>query len=87
MKIVELKNKHVAAWQRAIKAAKPGDVENIAQLPNAWFYEITIRAAYDAGWFADATEQQLEELTFKQSEKLATEVLQAYSATQAVDPN
>ena len=87
MKIVELKNKHVAAWQREIKAARPGDVENIAQLPNAWFYDITIRAAFKAGWMPDATEDQIDDLTFKQAEKLATELLQAYSATQAVDPN
>jgi len=87
MKIVELKNRHIAAWQREIRAMKPGDVNNIAQLPAAWFYEITIQAAFNAGWMVEVTQEQVSDLTFKESEKWATELLAAYNATQDVDPN
>lgn len=87
MKIVDLRNKHIAGFQRELRAARPGDVDNIAQLPDAMFYEIANRAAFNAGWFGEATEQELDDLTYRQAEKLATEIWTAYNEARTVDPN
>jgi hypothetical protein len=87
MKIVELKNKHIAAWQRELRKAKPEDIAHVGELPDAMFSEIAVQCAFNAGWLEDVTQEQIDGLTFKQAQAWALDIWKAYNAAREVDPN
>ena len=87
MAIVPLKNKHLSAFTRAIRALKPADIENVAQLPDAEFYDVACHAALQAGWLNGMTAEAVEELSYAEAAALATEIWQAWQEARAVDPN
>lgn len=89
MQIIPLKNRHIAALQRELRAAKAANLgtANLAELPDAMFNDIAIQAAFKAGWFGETTEAEIDDLTFQQAEALALEVWTAYNEARTVDPN
>lgn len=88
MDIVALKNKHLSRWVRELRERKPDDVDNIGQLPDVMFYEISIDAALAAGWFGpDVTQEQVDELTYAEAQALSGVIWEAHGKARGVDPN
>lgn len=81
--------KHTANWRRAIEKRRPdGDkLDNLVALPTDYFVELAIDAAFEAGWFGEATQEHVEALTVKQATVLAGEIWRAYGEAYSADPN
>jgi hypothetical protein len=89
MKLIdELKQGHMAKWTRAIRELKPADVEALTALPHAEYYEVAIKAAVKAGWFANGTkEADVDNLLPDEARILSDEIWSRYRATYMPDPN
>ena len=84
----DLRQRHIEGWTAALRALKPDDVEQIARLPNAEFYGVSVRAAIRAGWFGDdADEDAVGDMLPAEVAELSAQVWEAFEDATNVDPN
>ena len=86
--IDDLRQRHLTAWTRALREMKPADVENIQNLPEIEFDDVTVKAAIKAGWFEHATDPTLvDDMKAGEVNKLSGEVWKAFNEARRIDPN
>jgi len=88
IELVDLTNKKLANWVRAVQESRPEGVTDISSLPDVVFYDITVTCAYESGWFVTGvTREQVEALTVKEAEALALACWKAHNKARHIDPN
>lgn len=84
--LIELKQKHMEAYARNIRALKPSDVGSVFDLSGIEYRGILVRAAIQAGWFEDVDpDTDVGEMTHKATEDLYADIVAATTAAQG-DP-
>jgi hypothetical protein len=84
----DLRQRHLTAWTRALREFKPADVENIQNLPEIEFDDVSVKAAIKAGWFEDATDPAtVDDMKAGEVNKLSGAIWKAFNAARRIDPN
>lgn len=84
--LTDLRQRHLEAFERNLNElqsdAEPTAID--AALSNGAF----VRAAQMAGWFGDTlTDEGVGDLTFKQIERFARQIVELYKDAVTIDPN
>lgn len=80
MRIIDLKQRHLEAFEDAYHAADVKDgLSNISGR--------TVRAAIAAGWFGEGCDADVGEMKAGEVRQLAQEINEAYTAAVTIDPN
>lgn len=77
-KVVDLRQRHLVAWNIEIKRLQPEEWEERTELPMAVYIDVFIKACIRAGWLEGVTEDDVDDMTYAQAyelyEMLATEM-------------